>query len=130
MIASLAANPKRKFIFVEIAFFSRFVGHFFLITQRWWREQDDETKAITKQLIANGQLEFINAGTLFYPMQVTQGWVMNDEAAVTATDVIDQMTLGHDFIFNEFGFVPTVGWHIGNISTRKIIPRPFWTFCE
>lgn len=55
---------------------------------------------------------------------------MNDEAAVTATDMIDQMTLGHDFIFNEFGFVPTVGWHIGRISKRKIILRPFWTFSK
>lgn len=38
---------------------------------------------------------------------------MSDEGVVTATDIIDQMTLGHDFIMNELGVVPTVGWHIG-----------------
>ncbi len=38
---------------------------------------------------------------------------MNDEACIPATDIIDQMTEGHDMLFKEFGVRPTVGWHIG-----------------
>lgn len=45
---------------------------------------------------------------------------MNDEAGVYYTDVIDQMTYGHQFLFNEFGIRPTVGWHIGNVFSWGI----------
>ena len=40
---------------------------------------------------------------------------MNDEATTYFTDVVDQMTLGHEFLFREFGIRPTIGWHIGLI---------------
>jgi hypothetical protein len=52
-------------------------------------------------MVANGQLEFINGG-----------WCMNDEAAVYYEDSIDQMTVGHKFLLENFGFIPTIGWHI------------------
>jgi alpha-mannosidase len=57
-IKELAWNPDRKFIYVEQAFFQRFVD-----------EADEKTMALLKQLVANGQLEFINGG-----------WSMHDEA--------------------------------------------------
>jgi lysosomal alpha-mannosidase len=37
---------------------------------------------------------------------------MNDEAGVYYEDVIEQMTLGHQFLFDTFGTVVSVGWHI------------------
>lgn len=58
VVTELAANPDRKFIYVEQAFF-----------QRWWAEQTPATQTVTKQLVASGQLEFINGG-----------WCMHDEA--------------------------------------------------
>ena len=51
MVEQLIQDPKKKFIYVEIAFF-----------KRWWEEQDDETKQQVKNLVKGGQLEFINAG--------------------------------------------------------------------
>ena len=30
--------------------------------QRWWAEQTDDIKTLTKQLVAAGQLQFINGG--------------------------------------------------------------------
>jgi len=56
----------------EIAFF-----------QRWWNSKNETDRAIVKNLVANGQLEFINGG-----------WSMNDEAVTHYVDIIDQMTLG------------------------------------
>lgn len=37
---------------------------------------------------------------------------MHDEASPHYIDMIDQTTLGHSFIRNEFGQVPRVGWQI------------------
>jgi hypothetical protein len=54
-----------------------------------------------KALVSSGQLEFINGG-----------WCMNDEAGTHYYDIIDQMTLGHQFLKETFGVTPTIGWHI------------------
>ena len=51
VIESLLANPDRKFIIVEQAFF-----------QMWWDEQEQDMQDTTRQLVASGQLEFINGG--------------------------------------------------------------------
>lgn len=37
---------------------------------------------------------------------------MNDEADPYYEDIIDQMTIGHEFLLREFNVTPTVGWHI------------------
>eukprot|EP00850_Spirogloea_muscicola_P002507 SM000009S23636 [mRNA] locus=s9:1224350:1238286:+ [translate_table: standard] len=88
----LLENSDRKFIYVEQAFF-----------QRWWREQSRERKRTVKKLVKAGQLEFINGG-----------WCMHDEAATHYVDMIDQTTLGHRYILDQFGddHFPRVGWQI------------------
>ena len=63
----------------------------------------------------SGQLEFINGG-----------WCMHDEAATHYVDMIDQTTLGHLFIRQEFGaeHIPTVGWQIdpfGHSATQAAL---------
>ncbi|KAL0351209.1 UNVERIFIED_CONTAM: Alpha-mannosidase [Sesamum radiatum] len=69
--------------------------------QRWWRQQSDTLKAKVKHLVNSGQLEFINGGMC-----------MHDEATPHYIDLIDQTTLGHRFILDEFGKKPRVGWQI------------------
>jgi alpha-mannosidase len=49
VMLSLWENPDRKFIEVETAYF-----------ERWWNEQTPSMQDTVKQLVANGQLEFIN----------------------------------------------------------------------
>ena len=80
-------------MYVEQAFF-----------QRFWREANEYDKNLTQQLVSSGQLEFVNGG-----------WCMHDEAATHYVDMIDQTTLGHRFIVDEFGTeaLPTIGWQIG-----------------
>ncbi|KAI4387891.1 hypothetical protein MLD38_000281 [Melastoma candidum] len=90
LVPALLADKNRKFIYVEIAFF-----------QRWWTEQSETIKNTVKQFIRSGQLEFINGGMC-----------MHDEAAVHYIDMIDQTTLGHRFIVEEFGVTPRIGWQI------------------
>ena len=59
MIGGLVANPDRKYIEVEQAFF-----------QRWWAEQTPDMQNTVQGLVARGQLEFINGA-----------WSMHDEAS-------------------------------------------------
>ncbi|XP_048233937.1 probable alpha-mannosidase At5g13980 isoform X2 [Ricinus communis] len=90
LIPALLADKNRKFIYVEQAFF-----------QRWWRNQRETLQQVVKKLVSSGQLEFINGGMC-----------MHDEAVVHYIDMIDQTTLGHRFIKNEFGVIPRIGWQI------------------
>ncbi|TVU24578.1 hypothetical protein EJB05_27023 [Eragrostis curvula] len=90
LIPALLKDENRKFIYVEQAFF-----------QRWWRNQNDMIKDTVKGLIDAGRLELINGGMC-----------MHDEAAVHYIDMIDQTTLGHRFIKEEFGQIPRIGWQI------------------
>jgi len=69
VIGRMIREPTMKFIYVEIAFFTR-----------WWNEQSVATQIAVKTLVKTGNLVFINAG-----------WCMNDEAAVYYEDSIDQM---------------------------------------
>ncbi|KAH3742715.1 Lysosomal alpha-mannosidase [Pelomyxa schiedti] len=92
VVSSLAANPKRRFTYVEMAFFTK-----------WWEQQTEETKSLVQTLVKNGQLDF-----------TIGGWVMPDEACPSYIDLIDQMTAGHLFLKETFGedYVPSVGWQI------------------
>lgn len=90
VIGALELDPARKFSYVEMGFF-----------WRWWTEQTLATQAKVRQLVANGQLHFLNAG-----------WSMHDEAAPYFEDMIDNMAYGHAFLLKEFDYVPTVGWQI------------------
>ncbi|KAL2347102.1 hypothetical protein Fmac_001102 [Flemingia macrophylla] len=90
LVPALLADKNRKFIYVEQAFF-----------QRWWREQSDAIQNIVKGLVNSGQLEFINGG-----------FCMHDEATAHYIDMIDQTTLGHRFLKEEFGVTPRIGWQI------------------
>ncbi|KOM28079.1 hypothetical protein LR48_Vigan499s002300 [Vigna angularis] len=90
VVMSLQRDQNRKFVFAEMAFF-----------HRWWVEQTPETQAQVTKLVDAGQLEFVNGG-----------WCMHDEATTHYVDMIDQTTLGHRFIKNQFNKVPRSGWQI------------------
>ncbi|RWS08571.1 lysosomal alpha-mannosidase-like protein [Dinothrombium tinctorium] len=92
VIPELLANPQRRFIYVETAFF-----------WQWWKEQNNVTKDIVVKLVNEGRLEFIGGG-----------WCMNDEAAAHYNAIIDQMTFGHRKLLDTFGKcgVPKVAWQI------------------
>ncbi|XP_029440965.1 lysosomal alpha-mannosidase [Rhinatrema bivittatum] len=92
VIPQLLADPSKRFIYVEVAFF-----------YRWWNQQSQGMRQAVKQLVNDGRLEFINGG-----------WCMNDEGTTHYSAIIDQMTLGLQFLQETFGDCgrPRVAWHI------------------
>lgn len=90
VVVALLRDPNRKFIFAEMAFFTR-----------WWGEQSPEIQGVVRKLVDAGQLEFVNGG-----------WCMHDEAATHYIDMIDQTTLGHQVIKSQFNKTPRAGWQI------------------
>ncbi|XP_075661819.1 putative alpha-mannosidase At5g13980 [Castanea sativa] len=98
IVPALLADKNRKFIFIEQAFF-----------QRWWRDQSEEVQSIVKQLVSSGQLELINGGMC-----------MHDEATAHYIDMIDQTTLGHRFIKEEFNVTPRIGWQIDTFGHSAV----------
>lgn len=67
----------------------------------WWDHQNEEMKDMVKELVKNGQLEFINAG-----------WSMHDEACPIYEDMVENMQIGHKFLLDNFGVKPRIGWQI------------------
>nr|XP_058146193.1 lysosomal alpha-mannosidase-like [Dasypus novemcinctus] len=92
VVRALLAKPSRRFIYVEMAFFSH-----------WWRQQTSGIQKAVRKLVHQGRLEFANGG-----------WVMNDEATTYYGAIVDQMTLGLRFLKDTFGRAgrPHVAWHI------------------
>ncbi|UJR06766.1 hypothetical protein I4U23_011053 [Adineta vaga] len=92
VIEALVKNPERRFIYVEIAFF-----------WRWWNEQSNDTRNIVKELVNDGRLEFISGG-----------WCMHDEATTHYNSIIDQHSLGAEFLRDQFGDCarPKIAWQI------------------
>ncbi|KAA0187892.1 putative Lysosomal alpha-mannosidase [Fasciolopsis buskii] len=92
VIQALATDARRRFTYVEMAFF-----------MRWWQNQSLETQELVRQLVHSGRLQFALAG-----------WSMADEATVHYTDAIDQLTRGHDSLRRLFGEcgIPRVAWQI------------------
>lgn len=89
-MAALAANSTRTFQCVEQGFFTR-----------WWDSATLDQRNNVRQFVKEGRWEF-----------AVGGWVMPDEAVADYEAVIDSMTLGLQFIFNEFGVLPTVGFQV------------------
>ena len=90
VVSELSEHPEYKFSIVEMAFL-----------YRWWNQATDRQKQQMKTLVANGQIEFINAG-----------WCMSDEANMYYEDFIDQMTVGLRWLQDTLNYVPSVAWHI------------------
>jgi alpha-mannosidase len=85
----LANDPKKRFTYAEMYFF-----------HRWYNTQDQVMKDRVKQLIRDKRLEIVHGG-----------WVSPDEACPNYEDFIINMYKGHNFLKNEFGYRPKIGWH-------------------
>jgi lysosomal alpha-mannosidase len=114
VVIALDENPDRRFIYVEIAFF-----------WRWWIQQTQDvrdkvtgfvnegnilqTKCLVFQLFLQHQI--LSIGRLEF---ISGGWCMNDEATTHYSSIIDQHTLGAQFLRDQFGDCarPKIGWQI------------------
>lgn len=105
VIQALLENPDRRFIYVEMAFF-----------WRWWNEQTNVTQNIVKQLVNEGRLEFISGG-----------WSMHDEATTHYNSIIDQHSLGAEFLRENFGDCarPKIAWQIDPFGHSREVASLF-----
>ncbi|KAM9854980.1 alpha-mannosidase 2x [Aulostomus maculatus] len=100
MVVKLAEDPRRKFIWSEISFFSK-----------WWETADIHKQEAMRKLILGGQLEI-----------VTGGWVMTDEANVHYFAMIDQLIEGHQWLERNLGLSPRSGWAIDPFGHSATMP--------
>lgn len=87
VVAELAADAERRFVYVETAFFAR-----------WWDVQSEATRTLVRRLVHEGRLSFANGG-----------WCMSDEATPLYVDMVEQQTLGLRYLQRELGVKPRVG---------------------
>eukprot|EP01112_Ceratiomyxa_fruticulosa_P009601 TRINITY_DN2513_c0_g1_i1.p1 TRINITY_DN2513_c0_g1~~TRINITY_DN2513_c0_g1_i1.p1 ORF type:complete len:1175 (-),score=244.78 TRINITY_DN2513_c0_g1_i1:43-3567(-) len=90
VVNALSADVRRKFIWAEISYF-----------QRWWEDQNEDTREKVRRLVQNEQLEF-----------VTGGWVMPDEAASHVRDIVNQLTEGNEWLEANLEVRPRFAWAI------------------
>ena len=90
VVAALTEDPRRTFIWAEISYFSL-----------WWDDATRQQKEQAKKLVAEKRLDF-----------VTGGWVMNDEASVTARATRWHLQEGREWLKETFGVTPQYSWAI------------------
>ena len=107
VIAGLVANPRRRFSYVEQAYF-----------QVFFETQTPAMQQTIRTLVASKQLVFINGA-----------FSMHDEASPSFVDMLDNTAIGQRMILNNFGeaALPTVTWQIDRESRaarRRRLPPP------
>lgn len=88
MLEALSADSKRKYFVTESVFF-----------KDWYDYINDDQKKKVKKLLQTGQLEIANGG-----------WVENDEAVCYYDDILDQYTLGMNFLQQNLDYQVKIGW--------------------
>ena len=120
VVDTLRNDPRRKFTYVEMAFF-----------YRWWREQNDDIKQAVRDLVKRGTRVCSAASVLLLSgsacaparcararagqlMFTVGGWCMADEASTHYSSLIDAHTLGLRLLQAEFGDCgrPRVAWQV------------------
>lgn len=101
---SLAADPTLRFNWAETIWF-----------HKWWHLQSAETQATVRRLVDAGQLSFVGGG-----------WVQNDETLIPYTDVVDQVTTGHEFLRKTLNFTVQQGWQLDMFTGYTGVTPSLW----
>lgn len=88
MLDELPKDPRRRFTFADIKFLTM-----------WYKNINEESKKKFKSLIKSGQIDIVQGS-----------WVSTDEAVANYEDMILNMQIGHQFLYEEFGIRPRIGW--------------------
>uniref|UniRef100_A0A8C2SVI8 Lysosomal alpha-mannosidase n=1 Tax=Coturnix japonica TaxID=93934 RepID=A0A8C2SVI8_COTJA len=92
VVAQLLAEPRRRFVYAEVAFL-----------ERWWKEQKEGMRRAVRTLVEEGRLELVGGG-----------WCMGDEGAAHYSPSVEQLSLGRRFLREALGpcGIPRVAWQI------------------
>ena len=91
VLDSLTHDTEKTFVINEVYYF-----------KIWYEKLTPQDKAKVKQLISQKRLEFVFCG-----------YVVNDEATPFYNDIIDNIRLGHQFLFDEFNIKPSSAFFFG-----------------
>ena len=130
VIPALVENPDRRFVYVEIAFF-----------WRWWLHQSEEMRETVKQLVnernflrRSSSREFFFVVVVFSGRLefISGGWSMNDEGITHYNSIIDQHSLGAEFLDDQFGDCgrPKLGWQIDQFGHSREVASLFAQVCR
>ena len=101
VVDTLSKHRNRRYSQTEIYYFSK-----------WWQDQNSTVKDTVKKLVKEGRLEF-----------VLGGWVANDEACPTYTEIILNIMTGHAFLLREFGITPKIAWLLDSFGHSAATPE-------
>ena len=82
--------------------------------RRYYSSLNPEEQEQVKGLVTNGQLEIVHGGM-----------VSTDEACPNYADVLRNFELAHDFVFEEFGVRPKIGWQLDPFGHSASIATVF-----
>ena len=94
VLDSLTHDTEKTFIINEVYYF-----------KIWYEKLTPQDKAKVKQLISQKRLEFVFCG-----------YVVNDEATPFYNDIIDNIRLGHQFLFDEFNIKPSSAFFLDSFG--------------
>ncbi len=100
VLKALWNDATKRFVFAESGFLQRFMED---------RLVSGEIKERMKRLVSEGRVELVNGGI-----------AANDHATTYYEDTIDQMTYGHQFIWNTFGVKVEAGWNVDSFGSSIV----------
>ncbi|KNC56371.1 alpha-mannosidase 2 [Thecamonas trahens ATCC 50062] len=103
VVTALQQDARRRFIWAEISFFSR-----------WYSRQSEETRQTVEDLVASGQLEFVEGG-----------WVQADEADTNYVSIMNHIAEGHAYLKAHFGVRPRFAYQIDPFGHSSATPSLF-----
>jgi lysosomal alpha-mannosidase len=112
---------------------------------RWWNQQTDDMRNKVRGFVNDGKILQI----MFYYLVIfatwnfkigrlefiSGGWSMNDEATTHYSSIIDQHSLGVEFLRDQFGECgrPKIGWQIDPFGHSReqasILAQVRFCFC-
>eukprot|EP00347_Sterkiella_histriomuscorum_P019535 403341261 len=110
-VSKIYTNVMNALIMDETKTFTHAEIYFF---KMWWELQTEDTKTKFKKLVKDGRWEFVNGG-----------WVASDEACPNFQDLMQNILVGHSFLWREFQVVPKIAWHADAFGHSKGTARTF-----
>ena len=94
VLNGLLTKNDRTFVINEIYYF-----------KIWYSNLNNDEKMKCKELIKEKRIEFVSGS-----------YTINDEATPLYYNIADQIRIGHQFLFEEFGILPKTGWYIDSFG--------------
>ena len=94
ILKELSNDSEKTFVINEIYYF-----------KIWYSKINILDRGKLKDLVKEKRIEFVSGS-----------YIINDEATPLYYNIMDQIRIGHQFLFEEFGILPKTGWYIDSFG--------------